>query len=189
MAKRGKRKRPTGAAAKPAKRRARVADRSPSARSVQRRANAVPASPGLDPELQSLRERLTELEDYAKELRAANEELGQERAELRDRAGVIEQRYSELLERSMAAPATESQVVRDALDEARRQRDAATRTESFWMVCPKCGGALEEVEHRGVKIDRCRACAGLYLDRGELELLTSMGEATGFFVSIRSLFS
>jgi len=162
---------------------------------VRRRADAPVASPGLDPEVLGLRERLGELEDYAKDLRAAKAEASQERAELRDRAGVIEQRYSQLLERITAARAPgaadagEVQALRDALDEARRQRGAAARTKSFWMVCPKCGGALEEIDHRGVKIDRCQGCAGVYLDRGELELLTSTGEATGFFVSIRNLFT
>ena len=45
-----------------------------------------------------------------------------------------------------------------------------------------------DAEHRGVKVDRCQSCAGVYLDRGELDLLASTAEASGFFVSIRSLF-
>ena len=151
------------------------------------------APPKLDPEVQRLRERLDELENHARELKAVNEELGQERAELRERAGIIEQRYSALLERTVSAQAGtalsgDPHVRRGELDEARRRRDATGRTESFWMVCPKCGGTLEEIEHRGVKVDRCQSCAGVYLDRGELDLLASTAEASGFFVSIRSLF-
>jgi hypothetical protein len=154
---------------------------------------ATSAPPKLDPDIQRMRERLDELENQARELRAANEELSQERAELRERAGIIEQRYSELLERTVNAQAGTAlsvnlQALRGELDEPRRRRDAIGRTESFWMVCPKCGGTLEEIDHCGVKVDRCRSCSGVYLDRGELEVLASTGEGSGFFISIRSLF-
>jgi uncharacterized protein (DUF983 family) len=37
--------------------------------------------------------------------------------------------------------------------------------------CPKCGGELNEVLFRGLKIDRCAACNGVWLDSGELEKL------------------
>jgi Zn-finger nucleic acid-binding protein len=39
------------------------------------------------------------------------------------------------------------------------------------MKCPKCGGALKEENFHGVLIDRCTGCGGVYLDKGELELL------------------
>jgi Zn-finger nucleic acid-binding protein len=42
------------------------------------------------------------------------------------------------------------------------------------MNCPRCeGAALEERERDGVVIDVCRACRGLWLDRGELEKLVA----------------
>ena len=104
------------------------------------------------------------------------------------RAAAVVQRLRAFLRKD--APKKElcdaGEVVREAAhlidDEARRRRDATGRTESFWMVCPKCGGTLEEIEHRGVKVDRCQSCAGVYLDRGELDLLASTAEASGFFV-------
>ena len=37
------------------------------------------------------------------------------------------------------------------------------------MICPSCGGALAELERSGVKIDACRECRGVWLDRGELD--------------------
>jgi hypothetical protein len=40
-----------------------------------------------------------------------------------------------------------------------------------WMHCPKCGAGLEEVIFRGVRVDKCFACGGVYLDDGELEQL------------------
>lgn len=40
-----------------------------------------------------------------------------------------------------------------------------------WMRCPKCGADLTEVEFRSVRVDKCFACGGVYLDDGELEQL------------------
>lgn len=39
------------------------------------------------------------------------------------------------------------------------------------MKCPKCGGDLKEIGFRGVNIDRCTLCDGVWLDQGELEKL------------------
>ena len=35
--------------------------------------------------------------------------------------------------------------------------------------CPNCGGQLVQVERSGVRIDACRQCRGVFLDRGELD--------------------
>ncbi|MER3447179.1 MAG: hypothetical protein C4291_10205 [Candidatus Dadabacteria bacterium] len=45
-----------------------------------------------------------------------------------------------------------------------------------YMKCPKCGGDLHEVLFRGIKIDRCAACNGVWLDNGELEKLAGHEE-------------
>jgi Zn-finger nucleic acid-binding protein len=37
------------------------------------------------------------------------------------------------------------------------------------MTCPSCRGELVELERSGVRIDACRRCRGVWLDRGELE--------------------
>jgi Zn-finger nucleic acid-binding protein len=37
------------------------------------------------------------------------------------------------------------------------------------MRCPSCGGDLVEIERSGVRIDACRSCRGVWLDRGELD--------------------
>jgi Zn-finger nucleic acid-binding protein len=37
------------------------------------------------------------------------------------------------------------------------------------MTCPSCGGELVELDRSGVKIDACRQCRGVWLDRGELD--------------------
>ncbi|MEW6364642.1 MAG: zf-TFIIB domain-containing protein [Acidobacteriota bacterium] len=47
--------------------------------------------------------------------------------------------------------------------------EAKQLRELHWMHCPKCGHKMEELGERGIKIDRCIKCHGIYLDRGELE--------------------
>jgi Zn-finger nucleic acid-binding protein len=37
------------------------------------------------------------------------------------------------------------------------------------MQCPSCGGELLELDRSGIKIDACRNCRGVWLDRGELD--------------------
>ena len=36
-------------------------------------------------------------------------------------------------------------------------------------VCPRDGTQLVEVERSGVRVDACRTCRGVWLDRGELD--------------------
>ena len=55
------------------------------------------------------------------------------------------------------------------MTEAEKQR----LREVHFMRCPKCGFELEEIQLRGVKIDKCFGCNGLWLDAGELEELTT----------------
>ena len=56
---------------------------------------------------------------------------------------------------------------RARLDEERRKQE---RT-SHYNKCPKCGCDLGEREHHGVKIDQCGECGGMWLDKGELEMI------------------
>jgi uncharacterized protein len=37
------------------------------------------------------------------------------------------------------------------------------------MTCPSCGGQLVELDRSGVRVDACRNCRGVWLDRGELD--------------------
>jgi Zn-finger nucleic acid-binding protein len=37
--------------------------------------------------------------------------------------------------------------------------------------CPSCGGQLVQLERSGVRIDACRNCRGVWLDRGELDAI------------------
>lgn len=66
-------------------------------------------------------------------------------------------------------------------------REAETVREKLkaehWMRCPKCGHELKEKSLRGIKIDVCTLCEGIFFDRGELEtlLLSHQAERRGFF--------
>ena len=44
--------------------------------------------------------------------------------------------------------------------------------EMHFMRCPKCGMELIEVEYKGVKIDECSECRGIWLDAGELSAVS-----------------
>src|SRR5919112_3049428 len=52
----------------------------------------------------------------------------------------------------------------------RRRRHAASVTLlGMASVCPRDGTQLVEVERSGVRVDACRTCRGVWLDRGELD--------------------
>lgn len=72
-----------------------------------------------------------------------------------------------------------------------KEMSAAEREEikkAHYMKCPKCGMDLMTIEHRGVEIDKCTACSGVWLDDGELEKLAGdegfLGGVLGFFKSV-----
>jgi len=46
------------------------------------------------------------------------------------------------------------------------------------MKCPKCGMDLIEIDYKGIKIDKCSGCEGVWLDAGELEAVAKL-EKTG----------
>jgi hypothetical protein len=56
---------------------------------------------------------------------------------------------------------------RATLDEERRKQERS----AHYNKCPKCGCDLEARDHNGVKIDQCSECSGIWLDKGELELI------------------
>lgn len=40
------------------------------------------------------------------------------------------------------------------------------------MKCPKCGMQLIEIEYRGLRIDECSECRGVWFDAGELQQIS-----------------
>lgn len=54
------------------------------------------------------------------------------------------------------------------------------------MRCPKCGMELSEIEYKGIKVDKCFHCDGVWLDAGEIEAVsrlekTSLDKLFGIF--------
>jgi hypothetical protein len=49
------------------------------------------------------------------------------------------------------------------------EQEKRQRKELHFMHCPKCGMKLIEIDYKSLKIDRCSACEGVWLDVGELE--------------------
>jgi hypothetical protein len=43
--------------------------------------------------------------------------------------------------------------------------------ELHWMHCPKCGMGMQEIHFRGMDVDVCFSCNGIFLDQKELEHL------------------
>lgn len=81
---------------------------------------------------------------------------------LQKRAQIIENEYFRRLEEQQLAKmrelvATQTQVV-------------------VAPKCPKCEGSLREIEFEEIKIDVCEKCNGVWLDAGELALVTYRDE-------------
>lgn len=55
-----------------------------------------------------------------------------------------------------------------AVEEKKRMK------ELHHMHCPKCGMKLIEIDYKGVKVDECSECKGVWLDSGELETISHM---------------
>jgi uncharacterized protein with PIN domain len=46
--------------------------------------------------------------------------------------------------------------------------------EFHYMKCPKCGMELIKIDFKGVKVDKCSKCLGIWLDAGELEVISKI---------------
>jgi len=46
--------------------------------------------------------------------------------------------------------------------------------ELHFMRCPKCGAELGEVDYKGIHVDKCFQCEGIWLDGGELEVIAKL---------------
>jgi phage FluMu protein Com len=52
--------------------------------------------------------------------------------------------------------------------------------------CPKCGALLVAVHYRGVELDKCSRCQGVWLDCGELDQVTA--QEPGFLSGLKRIF-
>lgn len=67
---------------------------------------------------------------------------------------------------------------RKEVEERRREmmeaREKGRLKELHYMHCPKCGMQLIEIDYKGVAVDKCSSCDGVWLDAGELETIADM---------------
>ena len=78
---------------------------------------------------------------------------------------------------------------REALAERESRAGEEERQRTLSVVrgrCPKCGAELIPVPHRGIELDKCSRCQGVWLDFGELDQVVT--EDTGLFGSVRRIF-
>jgi len=54
------------------------------------------------------------------------------------------------------------------------QEEKKKLKELHYMRCPKCGMELIEIDYKGIKIDECSECEGIWLDTGELETVSKL---------------
>lgn len=84
---------------------------------------------------------------------------------------------------------------KELIEQTRKKLDAARTVAAkqgegkpYWMICPKCGASLAEVDLDGVKVDQCGGCGGLFFDKGEVELLSQGRQSKGFGAALKGLF-
>ncbi|MGJ5819305.1 zf-TFIIB domain-containing protein [Paludibaculum fermentans] len=66
------------------------------------------------------------------------------------------------------------------------EEERAREKALHFMKCPKCGQPLEETPIGAVRVDQCRACAGIWLEKGELEAIQK--EEGGFVAKLFDVF-
>jgi hypothetical protein len=79
---------------------------------------------------------------------------------------------------------------RKVLDERESQAAEEERQRILAVArgrCPKCGAELVPVPYRGIELDKCSRCQGVWLDFGELDQVVA--EDKGFLGSVRKIFS
>jgi hypothetical protein len=74
----------------------------------------------------------------------------------------------------------------------RDQRVASQERERILSVargrCPKCAAGLVTVTFRGVELDKCSECGGLWFDCGELDRVLADQAGGGFLTGIKRIF-
>ena len=60
---------------------------------------------------------------------------------------------------------------------ALKEEEKRRLKELHFMKCPKCGMEIIEVDYKGLKVDKCSECDGVWLDAGELEAVAKMDKS------------
>jgi hypothetical protein len=81
-----------------------------------------------------------------------------------------EDEYFVRIEQEMKKQIEERKKKQTSKDEIEKLR------ELHFMKCPKCGMDLIELDFKGIKIDECSACRGMWLDAGEFDSLAKIAQ-------------
>ena len=70
-----------------------------------------------------------------------------------------------------------------AEDEKKESAEARRLRELHYLHCPKCGNKMKEIQIKGIVVDECAACQGVFFDGEELDLLLekNVSDQKGFF--------
>ena len=79
-----------------------------------------------------------------------------------------EEEYFARLEFERKQKLQEQKAAKMAADEKKRLK------ELHFMRCPKCGMELIEIDYKGIDVDKCSSCEGIWLDAGELEAISKL---------------
>jgi hypothetical protein len=67
--------------------------------------------------------------------------------------------------------------VEEELKKKMLEDERSSLKELHYMRCPKCGMQLVEIDYKGIKIDKCTVCNGVWLDHGELEAIVNLDKS------------
>jgi hypothetical protein len=54
------------------------------------------------------------------------------------------------------------------------EEDKRILKELHSMRCPKCGMELKEIDYKGINVDKCFSCNGVWFDAGEIDILAKL---------------
>jgi len=80
----------------------------------------------------------------------------------------VEEEYFARMEYERRKKVEEERQNKIAVEEKKRLK------ELHFMRCPKCGMQLLEIDYKGIKVDKCSECEGIWLDAGELEAVSKL---------------
>src|SRR4030067_388399 len=88
-----------------------------------------------------------------------------------EKPGEREEEFFARMEYERRKKAEEEKQNKLAEEEKKRLR------ELHFMRCPKCGMQLIEIDYKGIKVDKCSECEGIWLDAGEMETVSRLEKA------------
>jgi ribosomal protein L37AE/L43A len=90
----------------------------------------------------------------------------------------IRGRYHDSTGRRGRVYCTEGIRTKKRIEEEKHKKFALAKKTSLkelhFMRCPKCGMELIQIEYKGIKIDECSECRGIWLDAGELSTVSKL---------------